>query len=601
MPRSQSPPAPAIHERPISVYDQHGRKIEVGREAWRKDVLLPNLAANRDRPDTLHGLISDALRDDFAADVLDHARHLADTDPQPRRGALLLGTVLLQLKDFAAARAVFERALGRHGDDAYLLSGLARALAELGDAQGADELIWRALALDPNEEAALGWLAARAEANGGPVAVLAIYARAAMLSGSWRAHLALARAALGRGDTLEAGRLYEEALNRVIPPHEDLLTQMSADLGNRGQSELLVRLTRPHFDAAVHGLVVGSNLLRALIDLGRLAEARKLLEQLQARQRPEWLEQLLGWERKLDDAQKTFVEAAAPSDFIVLTLEQPVWASEALGFDTVLPRKVEGAPRIHIFCASGEGPPAAAKDLGRITRALPMFFAEELYLRSSAKCAFLLPWRKQGGFIVSAQPWSRELLPADPSPPELLVFMHIDATRSPWRARVTLAQPEAGAISFAHNIAPGNLAQGAVALLEDLATRATILLGVQRKEGDPALATPRNSLLPAYLTALEYALVVEMAARRDAGDSLQIEERAIFDHLLDVATKGGRQLRPRMLLMNALENQSRRRPGIVAEYFDGARMLNERHTSGAGAEVMEKAVATIADKTGAAR
>jgi hypothetical protein len=36
-------------ERPVRVYDQFGRKLEIGREAWRRDVLLPNLAANPPR------------------------------------------------------------------------------------------------------------------------------------------------------------------------------------------------------------------------------------------------------------------------------------------------------------------------------------------------------------------------------------------------------------------------------------------------------------------------------------------------------------------------------------------------------------------------
>lgn len=605
-PRPQSPPQPPANERPISVYDQSGRKIEVGREAWRKDVLLPNLAANRDKPGALHDLINDALRDGFAADVLEYARHLAGTDPQPRRGALLLGAVLLQLKDFAAARAVLERAIARHGEDTYLLSSLARALAELGDGERAEELIWRALALDPNEEAALGWIAARADASGGPLAVLATYARAAMLPGSWRAHLALAGAALGRGDMPEATRQYEAALERVAPPPAGLLAQMSDDLASRGQSELLVRLTRPHFDAAIHGLVVGGNLLRALVDLGMLADARKLLGQLQALQRPEWRDQLLAWEQKLDDAQKRYGEVTTASDFIVIQLEQPVWSSGVLGFDAVLPRKVDSAPRVHIVCASGECPPSAADEFGRITRALPMFLAEEMYLRSNARCVFLLPWMKQGGFIVSAQSWSREFLPSDPSPPEMLVFTHIDAMQSPWRARLTLVQPhrpEAAAIAFAHNITPGNLAQGAVALLEDLMARANILLAVKRRDEDPALATPGGVRLAAYLTALEQALVVGLAARQNVDDSFLVDERAIFDHLLDVAANDAALLRPRMLLVNALETHSRHRPGIVRDYLDGLLVLQERHpcVHEPGARLVKQAIATMADKLRAAR
>src|SRR4051812_27847842 len=343
------PPAAVGDERVVRVYDQFGRTVTIGREAWRRDVLLPNLSANRDNPDALSDLITSALGDDFAADLLDSARWLADHDPQPRRGAALLGAVLLQLRDFAGARDLLQAAIASHGDDAYLLANLARARAALGDAAGARTLLWRALQLDPNEAATLGWLIAVTAPDGQP-AVLDAYARAATLPGSWRAQLWLARDALARGDLAAATRFYEEALSRAQPVPADLLMQMSGDLGNRAQTELLVRLTQPRFDLAAHGLTVGNNLLRAFLELGRFGEARALLEQLYSRQRPDWREQLLQWEQQLDDAQKRYGVVTAPLDIVLMRLEQPVWARGVPGFDALLPAKSPSAPRIHFIC-----------------------------------------------------------------------------------------------------------------------------------------------------------------------------------------------------------------------------------------------------------
>src|SRR6478735_4115695 len=115
--KSPSPAAaaPAPERTMLRVYDQFGRAVTIGRESWRSDVLLPNLAANRDRHDALHDLIASALHDDFAADVLESARWLAENDREPRRGANLLGVVLSQLKDYAGARTVLERAIERYG------------------------------------------------------------------------------------------------------------------------------------------------------------------------------------------------------------------------------------------------------------------------------------------------------------------------------------------------------------------------------------------------------------------------------------------------------------------------------------------------------
>jgi len=610
MPATAIPATPpkADAEGVVRVYDQFGRAITIGREAWRRDVLLPNLAANRDNPDALYELIVSALNDDFATDVLESARWLADTDPDPRRGATVLGVALLQIKDNAAARDVLDRAITRHGESAYLLANLARAWAGLGDDPRAEALIWRALELDPNEPTTLNWMIARLLTRGGQQAVLAAYARAATLPGSWRAQLWLAREALARGDLVGATALYEEALDRAEPVPADLLMQLSGDLGNRGHTDLLVRLTQPRFDLEAHGLTVGNNLLRAYLQLGMFAEARRLLEQLYSQQRPDWREQLNGWEQQLDDAQKRYGEVTAPLDIVLMRLEQPVWARGVLGFDTVLPAKGASAPRIHFICGSGEaredmGDKVVSQptnDLGRLARALPMFLAEELYLRTSARTAFLLPWMKQGGFILSARPWTRAFLPPDHTPPDLLVFLHVDARETPWLLRVSIenAQRPAPPVVFEQAFTLETAGRDLLALLNEIIPRLTILLALRREDTEAALAMPPPELLPRYLAGLEQALAVGLAARQQGGADFLHQERSIFDHLFDVALEGAELLRPRMLLVNALENQARRRPDIVREYLDKLTLLQQQHDlpAGAGSALVAKGVDTVRGK-----
>jgi len=611
-PSAVAPSAPAAlgSEGVIRVYDQFGRTVSIGREAWRRDVLLPNLQANQDKPDALYDLIVGALNDEFAADVLDSARRLAATDPQPQRGATVLGVVLLQLKDFAAAREVLERAIAKHGENPYLLANLARAFAALGDDERAQAMIWRALELDPNEPTSLNWLIAAIRERGDAQAVLAAYARAAALPGSWRAQLWLARDALERGDLATAMRFYEEALGRAHPAPADLLMQLSGDLGNRGHTELLVRLTQPRFDLAAHGLTVGNNLLRAYLELGMFAEARKLLEQLYSQQRPDWREQLNDWEQKLDDAQKRYGEVTAPMDIVLMRLEQPVWSRGVLGFDAVLPAKATSAPRIHFVCGSGEGAePAGDKvvsqptnDIGRLSRALPMFFAEEMFLRTSARTAFLLPWMKQGGFILSARPWTRAFLPPDQAPPDLIVFLHVDARATPWLLRVTIENPQRDvpAVVFEQAFTLQTAGRDVLTLLNDLVPRLTILLALRREDAGDTLAMPSPERLPGYLAGLEQALAVGLAARQPDGGSFLHQERSIFDHLFDVAVHGERLLRPRMLLVNALENEARRRADIVREYLAKLSLLQQQHpvAEGAGRELVARGVRAVAEKAG---
>jgi hypothetical protein len=442
--------------------------------------------------------------------------------------------------------------------------------------------------------------------------VQAAYARLALIPGSWRAQLWLARFALDGGDVAAATRLYEAALAQASPVPGDLLMQLSGDLGNRGHTALLVQLTAARFDLEAHGLAVGNNLIRAYVELGMFAEARALLEKLYSQQRPDWREQLQFWEQKLDQ-QTRYGEVSAPLEVVVMKLEQPVWSRGVLGFESVLPAKGISAPRIHFVCASGEGPADAGSDgkvvsqptndLGRIARALPMFLAEEVFLRTSARAAFLLPWMKSGGFILAAKPWTRSFLPPDLTPPDVIVFTHIDATHSPWLLRVTLEQPtrpEARPVMFEQAFELASCAQDALTVLNDLLTRVTILLALRREDSSAALATPDAGLIPGYLTGIEQALAVGLAARMPAASFLH-QERAIFDHLFEVALYGAEQLRPRMLLVNALESEARRRPDIVREYLEKLALLQEKHPlpAGQGAQLVAAGVQTVRQKVSA--
>jgi hypothetical protein len=109
---------------------------------------------------------------------------------------------------------------------------------------------------------------------------------------------------------------------------------------------------------------------------------------------------------------------------------------------------------------------------------------------------------------------------------------------------------------------------------------------------------PPPGQLPAYLAGLEQALAVGLAARQLDGASFLHQERSIFDHLFEVALGGGELLRPRLLLVNALENQARRRPDMVREYLERLALLQQEHAlpDGAGSALVDKGVRTVTEK-----
>jgi hypothetical protein len=183
------------------------------------------------------------------------------------------------------------------------------------------------------------------------------------------------------------------------------------------------------------------------------------------------------------------------------------------------------------------------------------------------------------------------------------VFTHIDATKSPWSVTVSIerpSQPVERTITFEQSFELRTAAHDVLTLLHDVVARLTLLLALAREETPAALATPPAELLPAYLTAIEQALAVGLAARMQTSESFLYQERAIFDHLFDVALHGGELLRPRMLLINALESEARRRPDIAREYLGKLSLLQHRHalTEGPGADLIASAVRIVAEKAG---
>jgi hypothetical protein len=306
-----------------------------------------------------------------------------------------------------------------------------------------------------------------------------------------------------------------------------------------------------------------------------------------------------------DAAPRRPVELDQPLEIVVIKLDQPVWARGALGFEEILPRKATSAPRVQFVCGSGEaGDHEAGKvisqptnELGQLSRALPMFLAEELYLRTNARASFLMPWLKQGGFVLSARHWTSAFVPPEHVPPDLMVFLHVDASAAPWLLRVTIenTQRQATPVVFERAFGQTSAGEDISALLNDVLSRLTILLALRREDAFPSLITPGQALLPNYLAALEQALAVGLAARHAGDETFLREDRFIFDHLLEVALQGKDLLRPRLLLVNALEYLSRRRKEIAREYLDKAASLQRTHALplDAGGHLIERGLAIV--------
>ena len=148
---------------------------EGGMEGSRVTSAIPD--ENRNDPDHLYDLLVGALHDGFAPNIVSYAEHFQRTDPDPARGATLLGIVYMENDRLDDAERVFNRFLATQGENGRVLTNLAKVHSRRGDDARAEAMLWRALELDPNQENGVHWYSAIHEEREGMSSSLAALRR----------------------------------------------------------------------------------------------------------------------------------------------------------------------------------------------------------------------------------------------------------------------------------------------------------------------------------------------------------------------------------------------------------------------------------------
>ncbi len=174
----------------IRVYDQYGQELLITKKQWRTDILPGAIKSNRDKPTELYHVIVGALNDGFRSDVIAAASQLYRIDPERVRSTCLWGIILTEENRLDEAESVFLDFGARHGDDGYVLTNLAKVYAKRNNHSKAEETLWHALAIDPNQENGLVWYQGNHHQRSGEEAGHEALRRIAALPLSWRATLA---------------------------------------------------------------------------------------------------------------------------------------------------------------------------------------------------------------------------------------------------------------------------------------------------------------------------------------------------------------------------------------------------------------------------
>jgi tetratricopeptide (TPR) repeat protein len=545
-----------------------------------------------DKPDRLYGIILNSLNEGFVAEVTEAAAHLHEIDAIPGRGATMWGIVLMQTGRMDEAETVLSGFEAKHGRDGSVLVNLAKVYAAKGQPELAETTLWQALEVEPNHDNALGWYASMQHERGGEDAAREAFERVAALPGSWRAQLWLARGELNSGNLAKAREFYAESLGRAprpVPP--DLLMQMSGDLGAKGHLRELIELTAPNFVPDWHGLPVGNNLIKALVDTGNFDAAEQVKASLWAQNRPGWRDPLTFWDAEISRRRVAGANANGAAQQIqvgMLRVDGPIWLPPGSPARSLFHAKPVNAPTVTFLGGTSEVPQAPSEAqvqmsdaIGRMTRSLPLFFSEQVQMRTAAAGRAMLPWAvgQVSGFVVSGQQWPDATAVQAVQVPEhasdYVVTVHIDAEVEPWTAMLAFIRASDGTrigeleAEFSPD-EPGGLKQLAEEVVELLS-----VLGPAT--ASPAYVVPEH--FGSYLVRLEQLLAVRCASMENASPQFLNGEHEILQGQLDLCLAEPANVPARLLLENTFEAMEKIRPKVASEFAEKIDALKKEPTA----------------------
>ena len=570
-PGSPAPPAT------ITAYDVHGREIQVSRQEWRDRMLLPQLQAHWSEPDALYGLIANALADGFLAEVEPASRQLLAIDPGVERSHVVRAIVLKELGKLDEAERVLGEAVAKVGETGVLLSNLAKLQSRRGDEYLASATLWKAITLDPNQDNGLAWWLARKREQGGEEAYVAALEKASSLHGSWRPQLWLGCHKLTAGNTEAALDLFREVL-ATGAYDAGALTTISGDLGNAGQIEEMIELVAPLYDPAEHAPQTGMNLLLAYLHLDRLDEGERLLERLYARDLPPFRPHLDGIAQRYQERRGATAQPRplVQEDLQIgqLPFDRPIWMYGLRDPDWLFEAKPADAQRVmfltlgKVMDSSGNPEEQREDELGRLSRAIPLYLAESAYEWTGANAQTLVAVVMGGGpvlFGVQDEAGEREAAQRLAELADVVVQGSIEQTGERWTVSLTLRRTADGESIGQETISAGR--EGLEAAVQDLESRLLARFGgAASRPHDACYSRPNAEQMPVHLNALAQSLVLSLVANEVMPRDALWGERNMLEWPLRMTLHWPQFEVAKLLYFAGLSNAARYKSALLPEF-----------------------------------
>lgn len=289
----------------VELHNEKGEVVRIDKEEFRTEILPKEFEASQDDPDKLYVLILTAMEKGFNQECVEAARRLFEIDTVKERGATILGIVLLKCDLVDEAEQVYLKYLEDHKSP-VIMANLAKVYEVQGKGDLSFDLLKQALEIDPNFDNALEGYMNTIQQREGDEAVVEALVELAMIEGSWRPKLFLARERLHQKDVETALGIYKTLLESDLKIGNGF-TMITGDLGQYGQAQHVVDFALPYFNLEEHGPHAGMNIVRACLETKNPAAGLSVVETLEKLNIPDLV-------KPLEEIRKAFSDITDAMD-----------------------------------------------------------------------------------------------------------------------------------------------------------------------------------------------------------------------------------------------------------------------------------------------
>ena len=218
-----------------------------------------------------------------------------------------------------------------------------------------------------------------------------------------------------------------------------------------------------------------------------------------------------------------------------------------------------------------------ADALGRMTRAVPLFLAEQVEMRTAASGRALIPWavgNAQGqpsGFIVSGQRWPDETARAAVQDAanlsEYVVTVHVDAEVQPWEASLVFVRASDGTRigELQADFTAEHPEEGLTRLSDEVVE---LLSALGSAEPAANYTVPAGAAFGDYLLRLEQLLAVRCAGMDGVGPQFLHGGQEILQGDVELCLAEPQNIAARVLLIETMGAMARVKPEVAESFRD---------------------------------